>query len=359
MIKFPSLDQFRTAIKNVQYKARYKGRDEDDQPIFDPVAPLPTLSYIGTVKLHGTNAAIVWKYDKETNLESFEFQSRERVLTLQQDNAQFMLTMMGKNRYSNNDILDTLIEDIIITYTSFDMRFHDQFIESVAVFGEWCGEGIQKGIAISSLPKMFVIFAIKVNNQWVDLDLFRPGYYLAENNIYSIREFPTFKIDIDFNHPHLVQNQLIEITTKVGDQCPVGKQFGAEGIGEGVVWTSQTVGWQSYDFAFKVKDERHSVSKVKTLASVDVEKIKAINDFVDYAVTEQRLEQGIQNLVNEQLKPLEITSIGDFIRWVYNDVIKEETDTIVENQLDAKKLGGPIANRCRPWYVDRLNKGDA
>ena len=41
----------------------------------------------------------------------------------------------------------------------------------------------------------------------------------------------------------------------------------------------------------KVKGEKHSSSKVKKLASVDVEKLNSIKDFVDYAVTESRLEQ--------------------------------------------------------------------
>ena len=89
--------------------------------------------------------------------------------------------------------------------------------------------------------------------------------------------------------------------------------------------------------------------------SVDVESIQAIKEFCEYAVTDARLEQGLNNLMNEQLKPFEMTSMGDFIRWVYNDIVKEETDTIVENQLDMKKLGGPIANISRKWYTEKYN----
>jgi hypothetical protein len=59
--------------------------------------------------------------------------------------------------------------------------------------------------------------------------------------------------------------------------------------------------------------------------------------------------------VNEQLKPFDMTSMGDFIRWVFNDAMKEEADTVIANQLDPKKLGGPIANKARKWYMNKFN----
>ncbi len=66
-------------------------------------------------------------------------------------------------------------------------------------------------------------------------------------------------------------------------------------------------------------------------------------------------EQGLDNLVREQLKPFEMQSLGEFIRWVYNDIIKEEVDTIVANGFDPKKLGGPVANKARLWYINKFN----
>ena len=77
--------------------------------------------------------------------------------------------------------------------------------------------------------------------------------------------------------------------------------------------------------------------------------------FIESVVTESRLEQGLDNLVREQLLPFDMKSLGDFIRWVYNDILKEETDTIVANQIDTKKLGSAIANVARPWYIQRYN----
>ena len=46
---------------------------------------------------------------------------------------------------------------------------------------------------------------------------------------------------------------------------------------------------------------------------------------------------------------------SNFIRLVYGDCIKESQDEIVENQIDVKRLGGPIANVARRWYINKLN----
>ncbi len=136
MIKFPSIEQFRNTIKKVKLDHDYQGH-KDDQPIYQHLTEYPKLSLQGTVKLHGTNGAIVKYKDK------IEFQSRERVLTLQQDNAQFMLNMSNKS-------LDFLFDNI-------------EFENYIAIFGEWCGQGIQEGVALSNLPKMFVVFALNID----------------------------------------------------------------------------------------------------------------------------------------------------------------------------------------------------
>lgn len=338
MIKFPSIEQFRNVIHHVKASHRYAGKDEAGEPIYDHTLELPTLKFQGTVKLHGTNAAVVYDFVSQ----ELSYQSRERVLSLTQDNAGFMLAQM---KYEKE-------------WLAFFDSMYDPGVSKIAIYGEWCGQGIQKGVAISTLPKMFVIFAVKFVDKagaevWAaPLD---PGEteYTNIPGVRDIEEFPMWELDIDFAHPELAQNHMIEITEAVENECPVGKAFGVSGVGEGVVWTCITPGWEG--LRFKVKGEKHSASKVKTLAAVDVEAIQALKDFVDATVTEQRLEQGVDNLVREQLKPLDMTSMGDFIRWVYNDVVKEETDTIVASGFDPKKLGGPIANKARPWFIKRIN----
>lgn len=324
MIKFPSIEQFRNVIREVRSNHDFQGKAEDGSAIYNHISPYPIIDFRGTVKLHGTNAGIVKYKDR------IEYQSRERVLSLQQDNSVFMLSMMGKN-------LDTMFG-----------RMATEFEDHIAVFGEWCGKGIQKGVGISELPRMFVIFAVRVDGAWVSPDYFNDN----EQGIYNITQFPTYDLRIDFNNPEEAQNTLVSITDKVEAECPVAKCFGISGIGEGVVWSSK---YEDHFYQFKVKGEKHSSSKVKTLASVDVEQIQNINDFVDAVLTPSRLDQGISWL-KENGKPVDQSSTGDYLRWIIGDVLKEEQDTIVANQLDPKKIGGILNGKARIWFFNYFNQ---
>ena len=350
MKKFPSIKQYRNAISAVRQHAQYVGDDENGEPICDRSVDMPVLKMIGTVKLHGTNAAIV----RTTKDKSITYQSRERELSLTEDNAGFMMYMSKKT-----DIINSMFDRIM---SSVPVPL------SIAIYGEWCGGNVQPHVALNQLPKMFVIFGIKAYHGETDINGDEVGVWLdtqslkhvhsAEDKIFNIYNFPTFEVEIDFNHPELVTNKIVEMTIAVENECPVAKQLGATGIGEGLVFApafNEGSEYQHSCFWFKSKGEKHSASKCKKLMSVDVESIQAIKEFCEYAVTDARLEQGLNNLMNEQLKPFEMTSMGDFIRWVYNDIVKEETDTIVENQLDMKKLGGPIANISRKWYTEKYN----
>lgn len=323
MKKFPSIEQFRNVIRSVKADNDFQGQSEDGSAVYNHLTPYPKIEFTGTVKLHGTNAGIVKYKDR------IEFQSRERVLTLQQDNSGFMLAMLNKN-------LDGMFG-----------RMNYEFNEYIAVFGEWCGKTIQKGVAISNLPKMFVVFAVNVDGVWVTPNYF----YDNEQGIYNIHQFPTYSMSIDFNNPELVQNKLVELTDAVEKECPVGKYFGVSGIGEGIVWNAKHNG---HFYQFKVKGEKHQSSKVRTLASVDVELVQNINQFVDNVLTESRLNQGISWL-KENGKVVDQSATGDYLRWVINDVIKEEQDTIVTNQLNPKKIGGILNCKARVWYFNYIN----
>ena len=64
--RFPSIEQFRSVVKQVKDTSSYVGQDGEGKPIFDYTRPLPTITFTGTVKLHGTNAAI--GYSKQDGL---------------------------------------------------------------------------------------------------------------------------------------------------------------------------------------------------------------------------------------------------------------------------------------------------
>jgi hypothetical protein len=346
MIKFPSIEQFRNVTKGVHQRVHFDGFDEEGKAKYKQGVTKPALRFRGTVKLHGTNAAIVHNF----NTGERTFQSKERVLTIEEDNAGFMMYMSQRPL-----IVQALIDNILSTFGYPDAENINPEYPGLAIFGEWCGGNIQKGVGISGLDKMFVIVAIRSNGVWLDLEAAK-SIEFPDHRIFNILRFPSWNVVIDFENAHEIQNTLVDLTIAVENECPVAKQLaGVSGIGEGIVWQCVEPGWNSSQFWFKVKGEKHSASKVKVLAAVDVEAVRAITEFVDNTVTTQRLEQGLQNLVSEQLKPFDMTSMGDFIRWVHGDIMKEEMDTIIASGFDVKKLGGPIANKARKWYAERYN----
>ena len=161
---------------------------------------------------------------------------------------------------------------------------------------------------------------------------------------YSIMDFMSAS---DFNHPELVQNELMRITEEVERECPVAKAFGHSGIGEGVVWTAD---WNGKQYRFKVKGEKHSSSKVKTLASVDTDKIESCQKFAEYAVTESRFEQALQAVFPDG--NLDVKQIGVLLKWMNTDIIKEEMDTLIANNLEFKEVAKHIADATKKMFFE-------
>lgn len=331
MIKFPSIEQFRNVIRHIRISAAYVGQDKDDNAIYDYTRPVPTLKYHGTVKLHGTNAGVCQHNDERW------YQSRERILTPMSDNAGFAFWAE-----TNKEKFDSLFS-----------KFQDTDI--VSVFGEWCGQGIQRGVGISELPKMFVVFALKVNDNWAPPPLMVE--LLNGTNLICIESFPTYSVTIDFDRPELTQNEMIAITEQVEACCPVAKSFGVDGIGEGVVWICDDENWANRDSGmwFKIKGEKHSSSKVKTLAAIDMEKVGTIQECVEKICTENRMQQGL-SVMKENGLDIDIKNMGSFLKWLASDCIKEELDTIVASGLEPKSIGKTISTKGRLWFMDILNK---
>jgi hypothetical protein len=104
---------------------------------------------------------------------------------------------------------------------------------------------------------------------------------------------------------------------------------------------------------FKVKGEEHSVSKVKTLAPVDTEKLANMEEFVEYACTENRMRQGLEYLREQQLT-IEMKNVGTFLKWLSNDIIKEEKDTMQQSNIDPKDVMRGVTNKARRWFQTNL-----
>jgi len=339
MIKFPSIEQFRSVVSTVNRNFNFVGLDENGEAIYDPSLPKPVLKFKGTVKLHGTNAGV--SYNAKETLWA---QSRENIITPEKDNAGFAFFAHSHETEFLRMFFDVAAKE--------DIDLHKN---TISIYGEWVGKGIQKGVGISEIPKSFFIFGVKITPHTETEEELKanPAYWVDSSyiknedaKIYNIEDFQTYEIDIDFNMPQLVQNDLSDLTIAVEEQCPVAKHFGAVGIGEGIVWSCE---FKGVVHRFKVKGEKHSSSKVKTLAAVDVEKLNSITDFIDYAVTDSRFNQAL-DITYPNNEPIDVKKMGDLIRWVVNDIIKEESDTLAKNGLEPKDVNKYVSTKVREMF---------
>jgi len=341
IIKYPKTEQFRNVISAISRMVTYVGQDENDEPIYNASLPKPTLKFKGTVKIHGSNAGI--SYNSKDGMFT---QSRNNAFNMAEElNSHSGFTFFVK---SNENIFARFFEDI------FEHNNINPDEYTATIYGEWAGQGIQKGVAISNIEKSFFIFGVKIskpqdaehNSYWVDYN-----YSSKDNRIYCIDDFGTYEVEVDFNMPVLATNKFSEITLAIEEECPVAKSFGFSGVGEGAVWS---VNYKGNRHIFKTKGTKHSVSKVKTLVAVDTEKLNSIQEFIEYAVTPARFEQAISEVFGSHDK-MDVKAMGDFIRWMVNDISSEEMDTMIENKLEPKDVNKYISNKTREMFFAAYN----
>lgn len=329
--KFNSIVQYSGVVKSVKDNAKYNNTH------------IPKLKFKGSVKIHGTNSCIGLNPDGE-----IWFQSRERILSYEADNAGFYTWGVG-NKQHWIDFYNKVTQELNLD--------HDNFY----IFGEWFGSSIQKGVAVAQLPeKKFGIFEMvitKGEESFVLSDIEQYHEYLNSvlpNVVVIDAIVPPLELDIDFNEAHLVQNYLLETALKVEEECPVGKFFGVSGIGEGVVYTCVDKNIPK----FKIKGTLHQSSKVTTLrelSEAEVSAKKNAADFVESFCSVNRMEQGISKL-EEMGLPVVMQSMGAYLRWLFNDIITEGKDVLEVSFIERKDVSPLIANKGRNWFIDKVNE---
>ncbi len=309
-VAFPSIEQYRNIVKLVRERAEHDG------------LPLPRLTFFGSVKLHGTNAGVGFDANGE-----MWCQSRSQIVTVDADHMGF-----AKWVRDNASVFPPL--------------------KSSVIFGEWCGGNIQKGVALSQLPKMFVPFAVLGAHGW-----WSPGEmknFFFHSGLRCIYDFPHWVQTIDFNRPEEYQNKLGELTQAVENECPVGVALGVSGVGEGIVWWAEhRDDFNTEGLIFKVKGEKHSETKVKTLAPVDTEKIANIRVLVETIATPHRFEKRLQAM-NEEGHATVFESTGIFMKSVAADVLKEEKDTIDASGLPMTDVMRGVSLAAKNWFMQQV-----
>lgn len=351
LLKFPSIEQFSHAKKTI-YALCKKHKLEKQ----------PTLKFVGTVKLHGTNAAVVHHYGGEGKTWC---QSRNMIITpeYKKDNKDFA-------KYATSPEQKQLFSNIFKDAKSFLKNNEDR----VAVYGEWCGADIQKGVALSELSRRFVVFAMAAFDnedrcRWLSNDemqqAINPNRGKAAFNdlpLYTKEDFFSDEIAIDFSSEQSLaaaSAKFEEVTQRVEQQCPVADGFGVKGIGEGMVWTC-TDGAESpfHNLSFKTKGELHRETTGKKAAPVNIAKYESVDRFIACAVNENRLNSAADKLAERKVA-FHKDNVMKFAGILVSDVLREERYAIKENKFNSQLLKPQIAGKAKQWFLAQLNAGEA
>jgi RNA ligase len=300
--------------------------------------------YKAKVKLHGTNAAIRHEHNGK-----IVCQSRSKDLTAEEDNAGFAKWVL-----SNEDAFKAAIKPGYI------------------VFGEWCGSGIQNGVAVSSLPKKyFAVFAVRLldaNNNKTDKLIIEPdeiGEIMNISQIPNIYILPWFENGKEYlvDWTSLGEN-LAPIVSKINEdvlsieECDpwVREIFNVSGMGEGLVFYPMShLGYENFSFlCFKAKGEKHKNIKSSKPAQIDPASAASISQFADLVLTSARLEQGVTSVAGSLSFDLKLT--GKFIDWVISDVEKETQDELTASNLKFNDVKKMIKSRASKWYISKAKE---
>jgi hypothetical protein len=309
---------------------------------------LDSIPIVGSVKLHGTHADILIYSD-----DRIVFQSRNIVgLQVAKDNAGFAATMSQKTK-----ALLRLRDLVVARFSKINPEISVEPSLPVLIAGEWIGESIQKGVAISKLSKRFVIISINVNGQW-QKDSDYSGIALPNHDVYNVSRAGVFNRILYPENPQRTINDLETLAEEVARQCPFAATFGLDGEGEGIVWKPALAPYNSNpSLWFKTKGGRFKPTYARPprqspeSAEQDREAAAAV---AKIWTSEQRLEQGLDYMKEHGIQRI-MKNFSPFLKWVQNDIVVEEKRYIAEHKIDALMLRIEVAKIAKPWYVERLN----
>lgn len=324
--------------------------------------PFPVINYNSKVKLHGTNAAV------NVNFATGEVsaQDRSRLIVPSNDNMGFAAWVDQNKKY-------------------FSSLGNDQD-QNITIYGEWCGPGIQNGVALNKCDtKMFVVFALverenstmKDYGDWVNVDPMMINILLGDilQRPSTLHILPWYQenivLDLSKDLSEIVES-MNESVTSVEDCDPWVKEvFGIEGTGEGLVYYPRGVSWVGDSptkiggmnrdllklLIFKAKGEKHQSQKMKAPVVLDTATLNSINEFVDMFATENRFNQAIAELFSENDEGFFLMkNVGAFLGWVNRDVKKESVSEMEANGLNWKVVSSAVTNRAKTWFFAEIDK---
>lgn len=336
-IPFPKIHGFDHVVEEVEYNRQQEIEEGNEE------AEYPKISFVGRVKIHGTNGAIIMRPDGHVYC-----QGRNKLIDSEDD---FKFYSFCQNK-KFPELFDQLKE------IYFNQGGEEDIDSSyIALFGEYAGKGIQSKVGICNVDKLFIIFAIKLvfedksKNVWLNLDEYSE-IQMPKERVFNVSTFPSFKITIDFSKPEESISVLKNLTNNIEKECPVTKSLGSKGKGEGLVWSA--IGTDYYfTNVFKTKHDSFMATR-KDNVSLSSAVIESVKKFVDMTVTENRLNQGLDFLKEEKLD-LSLKSARAFSNWIADDILVEEESTIEKSKLDENNLRKKIIETSKAWFLKKYN----
>lgn len=324
--KWQKIGQFHNTRKSINEIVDYK------QSVGETIG-FPVVSYKGKIKLDGTNAAI------RVAGGQVAAQSRSRLISVEDDNYGFAVFVTG-------------LED-------WALRVAGKANE-ITIYGEWCGQGIQKRCSVAKCTKMFVVFSACVDDRRIECPAeLRELLGEVPPDVYILNWYGE-SIVVDYSCDKSIDaaiNTMCEAVAVVEACDPwVQELFGHEGLGEGIVYYPFAVAKAAclpddIDLMFKAKGEEHkNVIQLKPVIKAP-EVVASVAAFVVKFVTEARLEQG---LVELKLSDPSRKDTGSFLKWVGNDVKSESSDELEAAGLNWGVVAKPVAQAAKSWLFARV-----
>jgi hypothetical protein len=282
--------------------------------------PLPTITYRAKVKLHGTNCAVQVAEDR-----ALVAQSRTQILTA------------GAGDHMGFAAWVAAHADAFAALAPGDV-----------VFGEWCGPGVQKGVAIAKAPeKLFAVFAIVRGGGAAFV--VEPAEIAALVPALRVLPWEGEPVAIDFAARASLEAAAAELDRRVGEverEDPwVKREFGIAGLGEGLVLYPSPF---SPALMFKAKGEKHRTQASKSAVTVDPAVASSVAELVALLVTPARMQQGVDAVCGGTRDP---KRTGAFLVWVADDVRKESVAELEASGLMWAQVDKAVQAAARTWFL--------
>ncbi|BDA85455.1 hypothetical protein Sa4125_29970 [Aureimonas sp. SA4125] len=320
-VKWPSIEAFHTVYR---HNAKMMLGTE-------------VVDYRAKIKLHGTNAAI--RIDADGTVTA---QKRSSDATPEADNYDFA----------------AWVRDTAWHWSSRVGRLFDP--QTMVVFGEWAGPGVQKLVSVSDIPKRcFFAFAVYLPER--DLLISDPATIRAITGFLLDRTFDVLPYHgdahrMDFGDEVGVRMVVEQINADVSaiDRCDpyIAELFDIEGPGEGLVFfpAAECTLERFATMAFKVKGGSHKVTKDAKPARINSWATSSHREFVDHYMTDARLEQGLAEACGGVT---DMRRAGDFLKWVGNDVRKESVADLDASGLEWSDIAKMVNLQAITWFKQR------